>query len=171
MFDWAAAANCLHRVAKTQVGRFLDCPEVAGVYGVGFFCDAYDGSVYLVANTEEYHQSHLREFQARFGPTDPEVFRWDIGNWKHPGGLFPSSAAAQVEFDAAWEEYRGPLSGMEDDKKQAKIEEVCGAVLALLLKEGAFSTASGLKGFTVLGPDDRHEGVLGKRLLLDRLSQ
>lgn len=57
---------------------------------------------------------------------------------------------------------------MEDDKKQDKIEEVCVRVLSVLFKEGAFSTASSLKGFTVLGPDDRQEDVLGKKLPLDR---
>jgi hypothetical protein len=144
MFDWAVATDTLYRLSKTQIGKFFNGPEVEDVYGVGFFCDAYSGSVYLVANTEQSHQSTLCDFQARFGPTDPEVFKWDIGNWKYPGGLFPSSASEQVEFDTGWEEYREPLSKLEDEKKQDKIEKVCINVLSILFKEGAFSTALSL---------------------------
>lgn len=92
MFDSAVAEDGLLRISKDQVGRFLDRAEQEHLYGFGFFCDGYDGTVLLAANTEQYHQKSLRDFEARFGPTDPEVFRWDIGNWKYPGGLFSSSS-------------------------------------------------------------------------------
>jgi hypothetical protein len=92
MFGWAAARERLHGISKKQVVQFFKGPDKGDVYGVGFFCDAYDGWVYLVANTEQYYHSSLRGLEARFGQTDPEVFRWDIGNWKYPGGLFPSSS-------------------------------------------------------------------------------
>src|SRR5205823_2176245 len=108
------------------------------VYGFGFFCDAYDGTILLVANTEQYHLSNLQDFEARVGPTDPEVYKWDIGNWKYPGGLFPSASAEQREFDEAWQEFQKPLSRIDHDEKQARLEEVCVEVLRRLINEGTF---------------------------------
>jgi Domain of unknown function (DUF4303) len=171
MFDWPAAVDLLHRISKEQVVRFLAGPDKDDVYGAGLFCDAYDGSVYLVANTEQYHRTSLRDFEARFGETDPEVFRWDIGNWKYPGGLFPSSSAAQQAFDTAWGEYRQALSEIESDHKQGILEDACAEVVKRLFKEGTFSTAPFLKGFTVLGPDAGQEDVLEKKKRLDSLLQ
>src|SRR4051794_17933656 len=110
MFDWVAARETLYRISKKQVGQFLNGPDKSDVYGFGFYCDAYNGTVYVVANTEEYHVHSYGDFQARFGPAAPEVFRWDIGNWKYPGGLFPSSSAEQHDFDEAWKEYQESLS-------------------------------------------------------------
>jgi Domain of unknown function (DUF4303) len=171
MFDWPAAVDRLHRISKEQVVRFLAGPDKDDVYGAGLFCDAYDGSVYLVANTERYYRTSLRDFKARFGQTDPEVFRWDIGNWKYPGGLFPSSSAEQQAFDTAWEEYREPLSQIESDDKQGMLEDACVEVLMRLFKEGAFSTAPRLKGLMVLGPVVGQEDVLEKKKRLDSLLQ
>jgi hypothetical protein len=171
MFDWAAAEDGLHRISKKQVVHFLNGAEQDNVYGFGFFCDGYDGTVLLVANTEQYHLSSLRDFEARFGPTDPEVFRWDIGNWKYPAGLFPSSSVEQRGFDTAWNEYREPLSEIENDKKQEMLEDLCSGVLMRLFNEGVFSTDSSLMGFTVLGPDDGQEIVLEKKKRFNGLLQ
>lgn len=171
MFDWAAVEDGLHRISKKQVGQFLNRAEQDDVYGFGFFCDGYDRAVLLVANTEQYHQNSLRDFEARFGPTDPEVFRWDIGNWKYPAGLFPSSSVEQREFDTAWNEYQEPLSEIENDKKQEILEDLCSGVLMKLFNEGAFSTASSLMCFTVLSPDDGQEIVLEKKKRFDGLLQ
>jgi hypothetical protein len=159
MFDWASAGDRLYRISKKQVVQFLNGPDKGDVYGFGFFCDAYDGTVYLVANTEQHHLSSLRDFEARFGPTDPEIFRWDIGNWKYPGGLFPSSSTEQHEFDEAWKVYQELLSQIGNDDKQGMLEDICMAVLRRLIHEGAFSTAPGLKGFAILGSDDRQVPV------------
>jgi hypothetical protein len=145
MLDWAAAVDRLQRICKEQVVRFLAGQDSNDVYGVGLFCDAYDGSVYLGANTEQHHKSSLRDFEARFGQTDPEVFRWDIGNWKYPGGLFPSSSAEQRTFDGAWQEYREHLSQIENGSKQRMLEAACVDVLRRLFKEGVFFTAPGLR--------------------------
>src|ERR1700733_8150913 len=125
MFEWAAAVDRLHCISKEQVVTFLAGPGRNDVYGLGFFCDAFNGSVYLVANTEQHHQSSLRDFEERFGETDHALFRWNVGNWKYPGGLFPSSSAEQQVFDTAWEEYEEPLSQIESEEKQAMLEDVC----------------------------------------------
>jgi hypothetical protein len=169
MFDWADAEDGLHRISKKQVVQFLNESEKGDVYGFGFFCDAYDGTVLLVASTEQYHLSSLRDFEARFGPTDPEVFKWDIGNWKYPAGLFPSSSAEQSEFDVAWKEYQELLSQIENDDKQGMLEDVCFKVLRRLIHEGAFSTALSVKGVTILGPLALQENVLEKKKRLDNL--
>ncbi len=168
MFHWTAAADKLCRISTFQIHKFLKGPDVHDLYGIGYFCNACDGSVHLVANTEIYHQNSLRDFQTRFGPTDSEVFRWDIGNWKYPGGLFPSSSPEQVEFDSGWEAVRESLTQMKDDKKQDKLEDFCESVLSIIFKERAVSTIPTLKGFIVLGPDDRQQDVVDKVRLLDR---
>jgi len=171
MFDWVPAVERLHRISKEQVERFLAGPDKDDVYGMGFFCDAYDGTVCLVANTEHYHRTRLRDFEAGFGPTDPEVFRWDIGNWKYPGGLFPSSSAEQQSFNLAWEEYRAPLCQIESDAQQGVLEDACIEVLIRLFKEGTFSIAPRLNGFAVLGPYAGREDVLENKIRLDSLLQ
>jgi hypothetical protein len=99
------------------------------------------------------------------------VFRWDIGNWKYPGGLFTPSSAEQQAFDTAWDEYREPLSRIESDDKQGMLEDACVEVLVRLFKEGAFSTAPCLNGFTVLGPNAGQEDVLENKKRLDSLVQ
>ena len=171
MFDRTAAEECLHRISQPQIIRFLSGPDRGDVYGFGFFCDAHDGTVYLVANTERNHLNSLREFEERYGPTDPAVFQWDIGNWEYPGGLFPSSSAEQHQFEEAWREFQEPLSQMQDGQSQGLLEEVCAVVLKRLLHEGTFSTALGLKGFTVLGFDDAQGSVLEKKKRFDSIFQ
>ena len=59
MVDWAGVGETLHRISKKHLVQFLKGRDKGDVYGVGLFCDAYDGNVYLVANTEQYHQSSL----------------------------------------------------------------------------------------------------------------
>ncbi len=44
----------------------------------------------LVANGHRYFASSLRDYTERWGSTDDEEFRWNIGNWEHPGGLASS---------------------------------------------------------------------------------
>ncbi len=171
MFDWAAAEDRLHRISKKQVVHFLNGAEQDNVYGFGFFCDGYDGTVLLVANTEQYHLSSLRDFEARFGPTDPEVFRWDIGNWKYPAGLFPSSSAEQNEFEDAWKEYREPLSQIDNDDKQGMLEDVCFKVLRRLIQGRAFSDTPSVRGIMILGPLALEESVLEKKKRLNSLLQ
>jgi len=168
MFDWTAAAETLYSISKKQIAQFLRGSEKSDVYGFGFFCDP-DGFVYLVANTEHYHMSSLRQYQARFGPTAPEVFRWDIGNWKYPGGLFPSSSAEQEAFDHAWQEYQQQLMQMDNERKQEMLEDVCSEVLARLVQEGSLSGIPSLKGFTIQGPDDPQETVLEKKKRFDNV--
>jgi hypothetical protein len=142
-----------------HVHRFLSGPDADDVYGFGFFCDAY-GPVYLVADTEQYHCESLSEYEARFGQVDREVFRWNIGNWKYPGGLFASSSAEQREFDIAWKSYEALLRQLDDDTTQSKLEAVCVQVLRALYVDGVFTQARRLKGLTVLGPDATDEMVL-----------
>jgi Uncharacterised protein family UPF0047 len=164
MFDWAAAEDRLHCIAKKHVGQFLNGAEQSDVYGFGFFCDAYNGTALLVANTEQYYLSSLRDFEARFGPANAEVFKWDIGNWEYPAGLFPSSSAEQDEFEDAWKkEYQEPLSQIENDDKQSMLEEVCFKVLRRLIQARVFSAVPSVKGVTILGPTALKENVLEKR--------
>ncbi|HEX3314693.1 MAG TPA: hypothetical protein VHR72_07355 [Gemmataceae bacterium] len=167
MFDWEGAGETLRRISTKQVGLFLNGPDKSDVYGFGFFCDAYEGCIYLVANTELFHQNSLRHFQSVYGQTDPELFRWNTGNWKYPGGLFPSSSAEQREFDAGWESSRQTLSAIESEGAQGMLEELCSGVLTKMFADGAFSTIPGLSGLTVLGHDDRDEDILEKKKRLD----
>jgi len=167
-FDWAAATACLTRISRIQVGRFLVLPEADDVYGMGFFCNASHGNVSLVANTEQHHQRGLRQSRADRRTTNPKVFRWDTGNWKYPGGLFPSRSAEQTEFDAAWKEYRELLSRIDHNMTQERLEEVCVDVLLQLFQEGAFVAGTSLKGFIVLSPYDFGRCLLDKRIPLSR---
>jgi hypothetical protein len=169
MFNWAAAATDLYNASKSQIAQFLARPDNRDVYGLGFFCNADDGVVYLVANTEQYYRSSLLEFEKRFGPTDKEVYRWDSGNWKYPGGLFLSSSPEQLEFEKAWESYQKSLSQLELDDKQALLEDVCRKVLRWLSREGVLSKMAGLQGVTILGPDDQEGAVLEKKQNLSDL--
>lgn len=170
MFGWAAATACLTRISRILVGRFLVLPEAGDVYGMGFFCDASHGNVSLVANTEQHHPSGLRKSRADRRTTNPKVFRWDTGNWKYPVGFFPSRSPEQTEFDAAREEYREPLSQIDHNMTQERLEEVCVDVLLQLFKEGAFGAATSLKGFIVLSPYDFGRSLLDKRISLSRFS-
>jgi hypothetical protein len=171
MFDRTAAIDRLHQLSKEQIARFLAGPDKDDVYGIGFFCHAFWGEVCLVANTEQYHQTSLRDYELRFGQTDPEAFRWSIGNWKYPAGLFASSSMEQEPFDTPWEEFREPLSQIESDDNQELLEEACIDVLMRLFKEGAFLSAPRLIGLTVLGPDDGEELAIEKKKCLDKLLQ
>jgi hypothetical protein len=169
MFDWTAATDALHRISRNQIARFLAGPDKDDLYGIGFFYDAEEGIVYLVANTEQYYQSSLLDFENQFGPTDAEVYRWDSGNWKYPGGLFPSSSPEQLEFENAWKEYQWPLSQLRREDKQVLLEEMCLKVLEDLIREGVFSTAPRVQGGTILGPYERGKIVLEKKKKLDHL--
>ena len=169
MLDWAAVVDRLHHISKQEVARFLAGPDAENVYGIGFFCDASNGRVYLVANTGQYHTTSLRDFETRAGTTDPDVFKWDIGNWKYPGGLFPSSSAEQQAFDKAWRELGASLSHIANETKQAMLEVVCVEVLTRLIKEDSFAPAYHLEGVTVLGPDDRGARLVERKQNMDGL--
>ncbi|MBP3956059.1 DUF4303 domain-containing protein [Gemmata sp. G18] len=171
MFDRVAAEDRLYCISKKQIAQFLNGVEQDNVYGFGFFCDGYDGTVLLVANTEQYHLSNFLEYEARFGATDSEFFRWDVGNWKYPAGLFSSSSTEQSEFEDAWKEHREPLSQTENEAKQEILEDICFKVLKRLVQERTFSGIPGVKGVTVLGPLALQESVLEKKKSLDRLLQ
>jgi hypothetical protein len=168
MFDWTAAENLLFHISTRQVAQFLAGPDKDDVYGFGFFCDALTG-VCFVANTEPFHLASLRDFESRFGPTEPEIFRWEIGNWKYPAGLFPSSNPEQREFDDGWRENRKTLAAIAENATQTMLEKVCVNVLRRLTQDGAFSAAPGIKGFMVPSPDDPREVVMAKKKLLDTL--
>jgi hypothetical protein len=53
----------------------------------------------------------------------------------YPVGFFPSRSPEQTEFDAAREEYREPLSQIDHNMTQERLEEVCVDVLLQLFKE------------------------------------
>jgi hypothetical protein len=168
MFDWEAAEHVLYTISKLQVMRFLGHADCDDLYGLGYFCDPIEG-VMLVANTRSSHDAGLREFIERFGPTDEETYRWDIGNWEYPGGLAVSSTEEQMEFDAAWEALGRPTSGAGDKPDQERLEGLCIRVLMRLRDDGVFSAARDLEGFVVLGPDDSDGDVLVKKRRLDEV--
>ena len=160
MLDWSAAKETLYRISKKHLRQFLAGQVVKEFYGFGFFCDAYQGSVYLVANSLEYHHRTFKDFITQYGTTDEQTFKWDIGNWEFPGGLFRSSSPEQMEFDSAWNPIRQSLEQMDGDGKQDVLEDVCIGVLERLIQEDTFSPAVDVQGFIVLGPDDRSEVVM-----------
>ena len=168
MFDWAAAEELLYKISKEHVTKFLDGPVKDRVYGLGFFCDAFAGDVYVVADTIENKAGCSGNF------TDiEEQDKWDIGLWKYPGGLFPPVLdGEQWEFDNAWQQYRERIAEIEGDEKQVLLEETCFRVLRRLILDGVFSTAPNVEGFNILGPDDPQSAVLEKKTRLDqRLAQ
>jgi hypothetical protein len=167
MFDWGAAEEVLFTTSKDQVARFLGRVDCDDLYGLGYFCDPIEG-VMLVANTRRFLATTLGEYVERFGPTDEETFRWDIGNWEYPAGL-ALSAEEQMEFDATWEKLGRPISDLGDEPDQEALEGLCARVLERLWDEGVFWAAQRLEGFVVLGPDDRREDVLVKKRHLDRV--
>ncbi len=162
MFDWNIMTNTLYQISKDQMAQFLKGPDKEDLYGAGYYCDANEGVIYLVANTEGYYKKNIQEFEKQFGVTDKEVFRWDIGNWKYPGGLFPSSSPEQIRFEKGWEKYQEAISYLEEEEKQVLLEKACIKVLERLVQEEKLP----LQGVTVLGPDDQGRKVLGKRRLL-----
>ena len=167
MLDWSAARETLHKISKKHLHQFFVEQAAEEVYGFGFFCDAFQGSVYLVANSLGFHQRKLKDFISQFGPTDEQTFKWEIGNWQFPGGLFRSSSPEQIEFDSAWNPVRQSLEQMDGNGKQDVLEEVCIGVLERLIQEDTFSPAVDVQGFIVLGPDDRSEVVMVKKHRLD----
>jgi len=171
MFDWATAENVLYNISKKQIAQFLDGPERDEVYGFGFFCDSYQGSVYLVANTEKYHLASLVDYEKRFSPANADIYKWDIGNWKYPGGLFPSSSSEQKSFDNTWKHYGRLLVQMLEEENQVRLEEMCFKVLAKLNLSGDFLKVPSLKGLIILGPDDSEQIILKKKRKLDQLFQ
>jgi hypothetical protein len=168
MFDWEAAEQVLYAISKAQLTRFLGHVDCDDLYGLGYFCDPIEG-VMLVANTRTSHDAGLLEFIGRFGPTDEETYRWDIGNWEYPAGLEVSSAEEQMEFDSAWQGLGRPITSAGDELDQERLEGLCIRVLTRLREDGAFSAARNLEGFVVLGPDDSDGDVLVKKRRLDQV--
>jgi hypothetical protein len=136
MFDWEAAEEILYAISKEQVARFLGRADPGDLYALGYFCDPIEG-VMLVANTRRHLIASLREYMERFGPTDEETLRWDIGNWEYPAGL-ASSTEEQMKFDATWGKLGRPTLGSGNARDQAALEDLCVRVLRRLCKEGAF---------------------------------
>lgn len=161
--DWAAAAEALFELSRSQVARFLGAAPKGRIYGFGFFCDSYAGIVYLVANTSEYHCRSLHDYTAKFGPIEEELFKWDIGNWQYPGGLFPSASPDQREFDSEWEKHGQLIAGLHDDSAQPRLEEICAAVLDRLVCAGAFEEIPNLEATIVCGLYDRGMALLAKK--------
>lgn len=170
--NWIEAKETLLVLARLQLATFLESEEREDVYGIGFFCDSYQGSVCLVANTNSFHSRKFHEYIAEFGSgeghEDETTFRWDIGNWKYPAGLVPDA------FNAGWEKFEAALkdatfAGAGDDQDQERLESLAAAILACLVDEGAFAHAPALEGFNVLGPDDPQQSVLVKKSKFDTL--
>jgi hypothetical protein len=170
MFDWTAAADTLYQISKKQLTDFFRSQGADDIYGIGFFSDVIEG-VLLVANTEDYYLSSLRDFEAKWGATDREVFRWEIGNWQYPCGLFPSSSVQQDEFYYEWKKVRMQPGWFVSDETQLVLEGICRDVLARLHQEDAFSPARNLKGLTVVGHDDSPPDILRQKERMDVLLQ
>jgi hypothetical protein len=144
------------RLLALSKEQFLMFWEKTGsdVYGVGFFCDALSGDVFLVANTRKYHNE---SFATSGLPAEREnLFRWDIGNWEWPGGLFPSSSSEQRSFDESWAKARIGVT-----LTQQLLEEICNAVL-IELHDMQGSPLTAVEGMIVLGPDDNDQTILEK---------
>lgn len=134
--------------------RVFSQEKMRELYGIGFFADAASGTVFLVANTRGYHKD---SFQAMGLPADREpVFKWDIGNWMWPGGLFPSSSKEQRSFDAGWAEAAKGIT-----LTQESLEELCNAVLQEL-HDMPQTPLREVEGMIVLGPDESEETILRK---------
>ena len=145
----------LFALAKDQL--LLFSKQAHDLYGFGFFCDALSGDVFLVANTRGFHDESVKKLTSpAFGPS----FKWDIGNWKWPAGLFPSSSNEQREFDVAWARARGAVK----DLSQGALEDCCNAVLMELYNMRE-SPLNGVEGLIVLGPED-NENTIGQKLVL-----
>jgi hypothetical protein len=168
IFSWKAAEEKLYDLSKNQILQYEEESDKDDVYGFGFFCDAFDGIVYLVANITQFHLYEYHRHQESVGRSDPEVFKWYPGNWDLPGGLFPSNSVQQHEFDRAWQEYGQKLSLLEggEDERQVALEELCLNVLKRLIHDGAFSAFSNLEGVTIIGPFDSPEMGLKKMMPL-----
>jgi len=117
------------------------------------------GVVYLVTNTFAYHDLTVADKPL----ADKEFFKWDIGNWQYPGGLFPSASPEQREFDTTWETIWGQLAELTDDLSQQRLEEMCVQVMGRLAQQGAFSGARKLAGIVVAGPYDSGPSCWRKR--------
>lgn len=170
--NWIEAEETLLLLARRQLATFRQSDEREDVYGFGFFCDSYQGSVCLVANTNSFHhrafQEYIAEFGSREGHEDETTFRWDIGNWKYPAGLVADG------FNAGWEKFETALkdatfAGAGDDQDQERLERMAATILACLVEEGAFAHACTLEGFIILGPDDPRQSVLVKKSKFDNL--
>jgi hypothetical protein len=155
--DWLKKR--LLSLSKEQLLMFWE-KTGSDVYGVGFFCDAVNGVVFLVANTRKYHNE---SFATSGIPVEREsLFRWDIGNWEWPGGLFPSSSSEQLSFDESWAK---AIIGVT--LTQQCLEEICKAVL-IELHDMPGSPLTGVEGMIVLGPEDNDQTILQKVMVWEK---
>jgi hypothetical protein len=167
MFDWDHAEEVLYAISKDHLTRFLGQQGRDDIYGLGFFCDLIEG-VMLVANTRACHDSSFQESKNWSEKPNEALFRWDIGNWEYPAGLFPSDSEEQAEFDRVWKEVGVPVAySDEDERTQRLLEALCGKVFKRLAEAGVLTPARGLEGLVVLGPDDEDKAILTKKKRLD----
>ena len=75
--------------------------------------------------------------------------KWDIGNWRFPGGLFPSDSSEQTEFDRSWAEATEAIG----QTSQPQLEQICRDVL-IELRATKGSPLKAMEGLIVMGPDD-----------------
>lgn len=170
MIDWEAAEDALVTIARNQILAFQDEVDCSDLYGLGFFADLLEG-LQLVANFRDHHESNLLAYQAEWGPTDADVYRWEIGNWQYPAGLDVDNET----FDAVWEPFREPLmeavtaaeSQAFEDRCVEHLENLCIRVLDRLESESVFAGLAALEGLTVLGHDDPAEVIIPKKQRLD----
>ena len=97
-----------------------------------------------------------------------EAFRWEIGNWEYPAGLFPSASLEQREYAMDWQEFEQSMAELALPDHQERLELLALKVLKRLIDEGVFSQATSLKGYTILGPDDTQALLLKKKSRVDR---
>lgn len=141
-------------LSKDCVVRFLNSDQ--DVYGLGFFCDAYEINVYLVANTRKF----LAE-QAKLAVSAKDSLKWDTGNWEWPGGLFPSASPEQRAFDNSWKSIAKGLGSIS----QQELELCCRDVL-VALNEIVDLRSRGIEGLVVQGPDDSESTLMQKLIRL-----
>jgi hypothetical protein len=152
--------DALLALSLPHIRLFID-KYGSGFYGFGFFCDASNGLVYLVANSEEFHQESFNNMLSLMNTANEDQFKWDIGNWQFPAGLFPSASAEQRQFERGWVEIRNK----SPELTQKDLEKCCKAVL-MKLHGISDSPLAGIEGLIVLGPDDSNNDIVTKRVLV-----
>ena len=93
------------QLVTRQLNQFL-ATNVPDCYAVGFFCDAFSGSVLLARIRRNFTAKTFDPFR---GIINEERFRWEMGNWKYLAGLFPSSSPEQKAYEKAWADIRSRI--------------------------------------------------------------
>jgi hypothetical protein len=172
--DWNAAREALVTASLAQLRRFMEATPLADFHAFGFTLQAFDGQIWLGANTETYHRQSWTDYRAKFDGTEDgeEAFRWNTANWLLPAGILPREpdlGPAWIPFAAAIER-QAVREADEPDAYDGLKDEFMGTAIAALrqiIASGVFGTHIHHLNFTVLEVDDADDAILDRHQVFE----